>query len=121
MDEKRIQLDFAEEECIDLSISFTPACALYLVIKKGLDQVESDLRSMDEYVESLKNPLTSIDDQARANLIMQATSERSIAVLAYNKTLEFLQELHNVIKELEPTQNNKKVIIQKPNWSGSST
>lgn len=119
---KQIRTDFAEEECIDISISFTPACGLFLVLKKGLAQVQEDIKSMDQYIESLQKITTFIlDEQARANMIMQATSERTVAVLAYNKSLQFLQELHTLIKELEPSQNNKKVIIQKPNWSGSST
>lgn len=121
MDEKRIQLDFAEEECIDISISFTPACGLFLVLKKGLEQVATDLQSMDEYIDTLKEPIVSVDDQARANLLIQATSERSVAALAYSKSLQFLEELHKVIQELEPSQNNKKVLIHKPNWSSSST
>lgn len=118
---KQIRVDFAEEECIDLSIAFTPACGLYLVLKKGLEQVHEDLRSMDEYIESLQKPLVSVDDQARLNLIMQATSERAVAALAFDRSLEFLEELLVLIKELESSRNTQKVLIHKPNWSGSFT
>lgn len=119
--QRKIQLDFAEEECLDISISFTPACSIYLVVKKGLEQIKVDIDSMEEYMKSLEKPLVSVDDQARENLKMQAASEHSIAVLAYNQGLSFIKELHTIIKELESSQDKKKILIHKPTWTGTNT
>lgn len=123
----KIKFDFAEEECIDLSIAFTPACSLYVVLKMGLAQISHDIGKMDEHIAFLDKPISMgdlenpLDEQAIKTMKLQATQERSVALLAYNQGCSLMKELSSVIEELEPSQNKKKVLIHKPSWTETNT
>lgn len=99
-----------EQECIDISIAFNPACSIYLIMLKGLEAVRGDLEAMNE----AKSKIPVTDFTTHKQLAM----EQEVAKLAFNNGKEFWLELKRVINELE--KEPKKVIIHKPNWNGNS-
>lgn len=111
MDAKKIiRLDFAEQEVIDLSIAFTPACGVFVALSKGLKSILDDLDEMGKYRESILK--SNMEQNDKNNALLQLKTEEEIALLAKKHTIQLLKELGQVIKELE-MEEKPKIIIPK--------
>lgn len=113
---KRIRLDFAEQESIDISIAYTPACSLYMAIRKGIEIVKVELKEMQNYREDLLRAAKEKGINVEKGLSMVQQNEE-IATLVLRDSEKFLEDLSQVIKELSGEPKKPKIIIPpKPSW-----
>lgn len=119
MEKQQIRLDSPEEECIDLSISRTPASELYLLIGVGLNALAADLKGGQRHINSLRTVIAngSMNSAQLKEMIKETEEKIEMGKGVHETGLRFYNELARVIQELDSPEKKKSVII-KPNWMG---
>jgi hypothetical protein len=120
---ERIELPFGEQENIDISISYTPACSIYVALVHGIAKIKEDLAEMDKYLKFVLDTPVGGDSmfktiQEKLDAQGNVNQQKLVAKLALDNTLKFQEELQRVINELDPDSPKKKpLIIAPPGWS----
>lgn len=114
MDEKELRLDFAEQECIGISIAYTPACSLYLVLNKGLELVKLEISEMEAYKAGLRQNVL-MGDKIATDQDKLVSEQLDVAKLAAENSAKFIVELGKIIRELDEPKS-KIIVPPKPDW-----
>lgn len=121
MEKRVIRIDTAEEECIDLSISKTPASQLYLLLQVGLKALGQDLNNGKSHLNQLKAMIGKdpwVDKPGELERMIAETIERlEMGKGIHDTGLKFYQDLQQILKELHSEEKKPSLII-KPNWMG---
>jgi hypothetical protein len=119
---ERIVMAFNEQECLDLSVSYTPACSIYIALDHGIKKIEADIQEMNDYLKFINSEPIGPDSmfktiQEKIDATGNVNQQRDVAKMAFDNSTKFKDELQRVILELDPQKVKKNLIIAPPNWN----
>lgn len=106
MDAKnKIILEQPEEECLDVSISKSPACSLYVTLVNGIEATKANLKDLEAVENTLKQ-------EAVPNLeaLRKLAENKKIMQLCIGDSTKFLHALGEILKELDEKPKSKIIL-----------